>query len=215
MMVCPVLICAAQPQPSKVHSSTSFEPEIAAFEKRDQTSPPPKGAILFVGSSSIRMWNDLETTFLPRQVINRGFGGSEIRDSTFFAERIIVPYQPRMVLLYAGDNDIAAGRTADDVLEDFKQFVGKVRERLPDTKIAFISIKPSPSRWKFVGVIRDANKSIREYIRKQKRMVYINVFDAMLDPDGQPKPELYKEDKLHPTAACYVLWKKIIGPYLK
>jgi len=120
-----------------------------------------------------------------------------------------------MVLLYAGDNDIAAGRTADDVLEDFKQFVLKVRAGLPGVKIAFISIKPSPSRWKLVSVVRDANRKIQDYIHQQKRMVYVNVFDAMLDSDGQPKPEFYKEDKLHPTPACYAVWKKIIGPYLK
>jgi lysophospholipase L1-like esterase len=214
MVVCAIVISDAQRAGSS-HSSAPFESEILAYEKRDLTSQPPRGAFLFIGSSSIRMWNDLETVFLPKPVINRGFGGSEIRDSTFFADRIVVPYQPRMVLLYAGDNDIAAGRTADDVLEDFKQFVGKVRERLPDTKIGFISIKPSPSRWAVVDVVKDANKKIREYMRKQKRMAYIDVFSAMLGPDGQPKPELYKEDKLHPTAECYILWKKIIGSYLK
>ena len=202
-------------QPPAAYSSAPFEPEIAAFEKRDLAAQPPKGAYLFVGSSSIRMWKDLETTFLPKQVINRGFGGSQIRDSTFFANRIIVPYQPKMVLLYAGDNDIAAGRTAAETFDDFKQFVQAVRAQLPNTKIAFISIKPSPSRWKFVSIDREANSLIKGFIRKQKRMDYIDVFTPMIGKDGLPIPEFYKEDKLHPTEACYTLWKGIIGKYLR
>ena len=225
IMTCMAMCIALQPTPivhrpaavvqQQVSSSSRWENEISAYEKQDAAHPPAKGGIVFVGSSSIRLWSNLETAFPRRNVLNRGFGGSEIRDSTFFVNRIITPYQPRMVVLYAGDNDIAAGRTAEQTAADFKEFAETVRAQLPETKIAFISIKPSPSRWKFVDTIRGANRKIKDYIRKQKRMVYINVFDAMLDEDGQPRPELYKADQLHPTEACYALWKQIIGKYLR
>lgn len=215
---CAVLLNAAAASASSLqaspHSSTQWEREISAFEKHDQASPPPKGAVVFVGSSSIRLWKDLGTTFLPKLVLNRGFGGSEIRDSTYFVSRIITPYQPRMVVLYAGDNDIAAGRTANETFNDFKEFAKAVRSQVPEAKIVFISIKPSPLRWKFVSIVEDANTQIKDFIHKQKHMVYIDVFHPMLGKDGQPRPEFYKEDKLHPTEACYALWRKIIGKYL-
>ena len=201
--------------PQTGNPSLQFEPEIAAYEKRDKAEPPPTRAVLFVGSSSFRLWSDLETSFPKTKVINRGFGGSVIKDSTYYADRIVLPYHPRMVVLYAGDNDIAQGRTPEGVCADFVEFANKVRAGLPDVKIAYVSIKPCPLRWKLVDKVRDANSRIKRYIHTQKRMSYINVFDAQLGPDGQPIPELYREDGLHPTKACYQLWTKIIAPYLK
>src|SRR5438093_1816424 len=120
-----------------------FDAEIAAFEARDRTNPPPKNAILFIGSSSIRMWKTLAQDFPEHKVINRGFGGSEISDSVHFADRIVVPYRPTMIVMYAGGNDINAGKNPERVAADFKAFVEKVRTKLPETRIAYISIAPN------------------------------------------------------------------------
>ncbi len=220
-LIAPVLLmlgccaCALQTENYTATRAAIWEPEISAFEKHDIQSPPPASPYLFIGSSSFRFWKDLETTFGPKPVMNRGFGGSEIRDSTHYIDRIVVPYRPRMVTLYAGDNDINSGRSADQVFNDFKQFVEEVRTKLPDVKIGFVSIKPSPSRWKYIETIKDANKRIRNYMRKQKRMVYIDIFTPTLGEDGNPRPEFFKEDKLHPSDAAYMMWRKVVAPYLK
>jgi len=212
-----VLFCLPTPSSAQITAAVSspFEAEIAAFEKRDREKLPEPGGVLFIGSSSFRMWTDLEISFPKVHTINRGFGGSAIPDSTQVIDRIVTPYKPRMVVMYAGDNDIAAGHSADRVAADFFEFASKVRERLPEVKIAFVSIKPSPSRWKLIGTIKAANAKIKSGMRRQKRMVYINVFDAMLNDEGLPRPELYREDGLHPTAECYALWQKIIAPFVR
>ena len=145
-------VCAGQAGPA-----SKWEPKIRAFEESDRERPPPKGAVLFVGSSSIVGW-DLPKYLPDLQVINRGFGGSQIADSTHFAERIIIPYKPRIVVLYAGDNDIAAGKRPERVWADFKAFVAKVHADLPEARIVFIAIKPSIARWKLVEKMRRANR---------------------------------------------------------
>ena len=190
-----------------------WEPEIKAFEASDRTNPPPQGAILFVGSSSIRIWKTLAQDFPGHQVINRGFGGSKIADSTAFADRIIVPYHPSMVALYAGDNDLAAGNTPAQVVADYRAFVRKIRAKLPDATIAFISIKPSPSRWHLHDKMQAANHQIASM--KGNKLIFIDVYSAMLGADGKPRPELFLPDGLHMNAAGYRLWTSIIEPRLK
>ncbi len=192
-----------------------FEPEIVAYEKKDAASAPTPGGVVFVGSSSFRMWKDLETSFPGVNVINRGFGGSELSDSVKYADRIVIPYNPAMVVIYAGDNDIAAGKSPETVCADFVSLATAIRNALPDAKIAFLSIKPSIARWALVDKIKDANRQIKAYARKQKGMTFIDIFPQMLNEEGEPRPELYREDGLHPTAECYRLWQKIIAPYLK
>jgi len=189
-----------------------WEAEIKAFEKSDLTNPPPKGAILFVGSSSIRKWTTLAHDFPGKQVINRGFGGSGIADSTAFAGRIIFPYQPKMIVLYAGDNDLAAGKSSEQVVADYRAFVRKVHHRLPKTRIAFISIKPSPSRWRLKEKIRAVNQQIAGM--KAGWLVFIDVYSSMLDADGRPRADLFLSDGLHPNAKCYQLWASLINPWL-
>jgi lysophospholipase L1-like esterase len=199
-------------------TSTDFdrwEKEIAAFEKADQTNPPPKNAILFIGSSSIRLWKTLTRDFPEEQVFNRGFGGSQIIDSVHFADRIVFPYQPRLIVLYAGGNDINARKSAEQVFNDFKQFVEKVQARLPDTRIAYISIAPNPARWAQVETIKDANQRIEAFTRQNPKLEFINVFSAMLGDNGLPKPDIYVDDKLHMNAKGYAIWKGIVGPHLK
>ncbi|HYE76317.1 MAG TPA: SGNH/GDSL hydrolase family protein, partial [Blastocatellia bacterium] len=156
-----------------------------------------------------------ESTFASYKAINRGFGGSEIKDSTYFANQIVFPYKPRMIVLYAGDNDIASGKTAKQVFDDYRAFVESVRKKLPQTRIAFISIKPSPSRWHLVESVKEANKMIREYSAGNKGLSYIDVFTPMLGVDGKPQPDLFVKDNLHMNEKGYAIWKSVIEPYLK
>jgi lysophospholipase L1-like esterase len=192
-----------------------WEKEMSAFEASDKTHPPPHEAILFVGSSSIRLWTNLTAAFPKHKIINRGFGGSQIADSVAFAGRIILPYKPKMIVLYAGDNDIANGNSPEQVLADFKKLVSAIHGVRPGTTIAFISIKPSPSRWHLVDKQRAANQLIKALCEREKQLSYIDVFTPMLDTNGEPRAELFVEDKLHLNPKGYELWKSVIGPYLK
>jgi lysophospholipase L1-like esterase len=192
-----------------------FEKDIRAFEAADAKQPPSKDAILFVGSSSIRFWTTLKDDFPDLQVINRGFGGSEIADSTRYADRIVIPYHPRQIVMYAGDNDLAKGKSPRQVADDFKAFVQKVRSALPDVPISYICIKPSIQRWKLADKIREADHLIREYAAGEKNIDYIDVFTPMLDEQGMPRKELLREDGLHLNREGYKLWVSLVRPFLR
>jgi lysophospholipase L1-like esterase len=190
-----------------------WEKAIEAFERKDREQPPPKNAIVFVGSSSIRFW-DLTKSFPDLEVINRGFGGSELADSAHYASRIVVPYQPRVVVLYAGDNDIGAGKTPERVFADFKDFVKAVRTPLPRTKIIYLSIKPSILRWKLVDRMRTANSLIEGYCKHGDGLVYLDVGAPLLGPDGKPRAELFRRDGLHLDDKGYAIWTSLLRPLL-
>ncbi|MDA0283507.1 MAG: SGNH/GDSL hydrolase family protein [Planctomycetota bacterium] len=191
-----------------------WEPSIQKFEEQDKDHPQPLKANLFVGSSSIRMWQ-LDKSFPDSNTINRGFGGSEIADSIHFAERIILKHQPKVVLLYAGDNDIAHGKSAERVTEDFQKFVAVVRKRLPDTEIAFIAIKPSIKRWNLASKILEANNAIAVICEKDAKLTYVDIVKPMLGADGKPRPELFLKDGLHLNEQGYQLWASIVRPLLQ
>jgi lysophospholipase L1-like esterase len=201
-------------QTARAADPLRFAAEIAAFESADKTNPPPKDAILFIGSSSIVKWKTLARDFPDHQVINRGFGGSHLSDSVYYFDRIVTPYRPRTIVLFAGSNDINASKTPEDVFEDFKAFANKVRAALPGTRLDYISISTSPSRWKEVEKVKQANQLIRDYISHDDRMAFIDVFPAMLGPDGHPNPDIYVADRLHMNAKGYAIWQTIVGPYL-
>jgi lysophospholipase L1-like esterase len=212
---CCLIICAAAVSAQQTPASPNrWEADIKKFEEADRQNPPAKSAVVFVGSSSIRMWKDLAEDFPDTKVINRGFGGSQLADSTYYADRIVIPYQPRMVVLYAGDNDLAAGKTPQQVFEDYKAFVSRVREKLPNAKIAFISIKPSLARVKLMEQMRATNELIRGYAAAGKNLVFIDVFPPMLNQAGQPRPELFIQDGLHMNREGYDIWRKVVAPYL-
>jgi lysophospholipase L1-like esterase len=206
---------AALDAPCQTNDARPFEAEIRAFEAMDKTNPPARDAILFTGSSSIRKWTTLARDFNTHKVINRGFGGSQISDSTYYADRIVFPYQPRKIVFFSGSNDIAAGKTAEQVFDDFKAFVQKVRGALPKVEIDFISITTSPLRWHQVEQVKKANGLISSWISTQDHLTFINVFPATLAEDGHPKPELFLADRLHMNARGYAIWTSIIEPYLK
>ena len=194
--------------------SAIWEKDIQKFEAADKANPPKSGAIVFIGSSSIEHWKDIANDFPDKRVLNRGFGGSRIADSTYYAGRIILPYKPSMIVFYAGDNDIADGHTAQQVFDDYVAFVARVRTDLPATPIAYISIKPSPSRVKLLPVMTEANGKIRVYAAAHPHLIYIDVASKMLDAGGQPRAELFVEDRLHMNRAGYDLWRGIIAPFL-
>ncbi len=196
-------------------TTNRWDKDIAAFEAQDRTNPPPKGAILFIGSSSIRLWKTLAEDLPEHKVINRGFGGSEIADSVRFVDRIVVPYQPKRIVMYAGGNDINGGKTPERVASDFKAFVSKVQAKLPETKISYISIAGNPARWAQVERVKEANKLIREFTTTDKRLNFIDVFPHMLGKDGMPLPDIFVDDRLHMNEKGYAIWKRVVGAALK
>jgi len=193
-----------------------WEKSIASFEAADGKAPPPQNALLFIGSSSIVGWKTLATDFPNHASINRGFGGSELADSVRYAPRIVWPYKPCMVLLYAGDNDLAAGKTPQKVESDWIEFVRVAREKLPDTPIAFIAIKPSPSRVKLMPKALETNTRIKSWIaaHPDDKVLYIDIWNPMLNADGQPRAELFGKDMLHMNREGYKLWTQIVAPFL-
>jgi lysophospholipase L1-like esterase len=195
------------------HDSSQWEAAIARFEQQDNKEAPPAQAVLFVGSSSIRMW-DLPKFFPDDEVINRGFGGSQMADVVSFAERIVIKYHPRLVVVYSGDNDIAAGKSAEDVHTDFCDLVEKIHEALPDTRIICISVKPSTARWRFREVMQDTNRLIAETCAHDERLKFIDVWPEMLGEDGQPRRELFLDDGLHMNHAGYVIWADLVRSHL-
>ncbi len=200
---------ADEPDPRVTH----WEPAIAAFETADTRTPPPKGANLFVGSSSIRLWN-LDEYFPEHLVVNRGFGGSHVSDSLHFADRLILPHAPRVVLVYAGDNDIAARKTPERVANDYRLLVEKIHAALPGSRIVYICIKPSLARWKLVDEIREANRQIKAFTASDERLDYADIFSPMLGNDGQPREELFVDDGLHLNPEGYRVWAEVLRPLL-
>jgi lysophospholipase L1-like esterase len=186
-----------------------------AFDAADRENPPHPGGVVFVGSSSIRLWDGLETQFdkLPI-VVKRGFGGSRLSDCTEHLRRLVLAYRPRTVVLYAGENDLAEGATPQQVAESFTRFFEGVRTAQPETHIAYVSIKPSPLRLSLMPDIREANTLIRDRIAGLPNAQFIDVHALMLDGDGHPRPELYREDRLHLNADGYALWRREIAARL-
>lgn len=212
---------APQPAPARQDetavdppSSPDWTADMARFDAEDATTPPPKDAFVFTGSSSVRMWESLAADFPGKPVLNRGFGGSQVRDSVHYAEQVAIRYRPRMILVYAGDNDINAGRSPQQVLHDFRAFVARIRRDLPDTPIGFLAIKPSPSRAEQLPRQQEANALVKAEAARLHQVEFIDVATPMLGSDGQPRPELFIEDRLHMNAAGYALWRGIVAPYL-
>jgi len=203
---------SAPPKPQNPHGI--WEKDIRAFELADQKNPPAKGGVLFIGSSVIGRWDTLQQDFPGDNVINRGFGGSQIGDSAYFADRIAIPYQPRLIIFYAGSNDIVANRSPEQLLLDYQSFVQQIHAALPQTKIAYVSVVGSPARWSKIDVIKKANALIENYSEQNSYLQFINVFPLMMDATGTPRPELFIEDHLHQTPAGYAVWRQAIAPVL-
>jgi lysophospholipase L1-like esterase len=208
-----VALLWAAPTFAQEPTTDRWEQDIAAFEAADRLALPPKGEVVFVGSSTIRLW-DLAKWFPDLKTINRGFGGSEMEDATRHANRIVVPYQPRLVVVYAGDNDIGAGTTSEQVVVDFERFVRVVQATLPQTRIVYVGIKPSLLRWTQIDRMRAANAMIRAYCERDDRLAFVDVDQAMLGWDEKPRKELYVSDGLHLTPEGYQILTMLLRPFL-
>ena len=193
-----------------------WEPTIRKFEDADKLSPPPRNGIVFIGASSIVRWN-LPESFpeLGPRAINRGFGGSMAADSTRYADRIVIPYKPQTVVFYAGDNDIEANRTPEQIAGDFVAFEKKVHAALPATEIVFISIKPSIRRWAWIEQIKSANALVQKYCAANSHLAFVDIVPQMIGPDGKPRKEMLLDDGLHMTPAGYKVWNEALRPLLR
>ncbi len=203
------------PSPAMHPAASKWQGSMAAFANADREHPPAPDGVLFVGSSTIRLWSSLAQDFrqLP-VVINRGFGGSTMADCDYFARELVTRYRPRQVLVYAGDNDLAEGRTPAQVLENFVNFVKVVRSELPSARIAYISIKPSPARAALLPRVREANQLLASYVRNLENGDYIDIFTPMMNASGGPRAELYGADLLHMNEKGYAVWQSVIAGHL-
>ena len=208
-----VLLTSALWADEKPQGPERWEADIQKFEAEDARVRRRANPTLFIGSSSIRRW-DLNQSFPGANMINRGFGGSEIADSIHFADRIVFPYAPVKIVLYAGDNDISRGKTAAQVVKDFGTFVKRVHAKFPKTEIIFIAIKPSLKRWGLVTQMREANQQIKTLCDQHDLLVFADIDTPMIGDDGKPQPKLFVKDGLHLSPAGYALWKKVLSPHL-
>lgn len=206
-----LFILLALPTAHAQQNDPPFWKEIQAFKQQDSQQMPPRDAILFVGSSSIKLWNNLQEMFPKHTVINRGFGGSNLLDLQRYLNDIVLPYQPKQIVIYSGENDIAGGNVqAPEVLERFQDVFQSIRQELPQVPVVFVSIKPSPSRLKYKPIIEEANLLIKDYLQTQPKTKYVDVYKPMLQPNGKPKPEIFTQDSLHMNQQGYQIWRKKI-----
>lgn len=196
-------------------ASSRWQAELAAFERLDQSQRPQPDGVVFVGSSSIRLWEDLEKAFdrFPT-VVKRGFGGSTIAECADNVGRLVSAYRPRIVVVYAGENDLAEGATAEEVAAQARAFIQRVRADQPAAHIAFVSIKPSPLRAELLPVVRETNQRIRALLASVPNAQFIDVHTPMLDAEGRARAELFGPDRLHMNAAGYALWRREINARL-
>ena len=193
-----------------------FYNEIQQFKKDDSTSVPPNDAILFVGSSTFRKWTDIQAAFRDYKIINHGFGGSTLPDVIRYAYDIIVPYKPKQVVIYCGDNDLASADSISTltVANRFKALFFTIRAELPNINITYVSKKPSPSREKLLFKMKQINKIVKRFLEQKTNTAFVDVFTPMLLPNGKIMPDIFLEDKLHMNAKGYAIWQKAIKPYL-
>ncbi|MGI8604991.1 MAG: GDSL-type esterase/lipase family protein [Verrucomicrobiales bacterium] len=207
-----VALCAS----AAAEPADKWEAEIAQLEARDRAHPPRIGGTVFAGSSSIRLW-DLKKSFPDLDAVNVGFGGSTIADCTRYAPRLILPWKPNRIVFYSGDNDLFSGLAPEKVAADFKTFAATIHAALPACRIVVIGIKPSQSRWKLWPKAIEANRLIRAHCEadEKKRLHFVDIAPTLLGPDGHPRPELFRDDRLHLNDAGYEAWTKALEPILR
>ena len=196
--------------------SQPFINEIKAFRRADSISMPPQNAILLIGSSSFTNWKDVAKYFPEHTIINRGFGGSSLPHMTMYAEDIIFKYNPKQIIIYCGENDLTGSPsiTADTIFNRVKKLHQLIRSRYKKVPIAYISMKPSPSREKYLETMQKGNALIKAFMEQQKRSSYIDVYSSMLDANGKILTHIFLSDKLHMNAEGYKIWQGVIAPYL-
>jgi lysophospholipase L1-like esterase len=195
----------------------AFWNDVQSFKRQDSVHFPGANKILFIGSSSFTNWKDVQDYFPSYAVINRGFGGSTLIDQIRYIEDVIYPYKPKQILIYCGENDLASSDTvtAKMVYNRFVQLFNLIRKKQPNVPIAYISMKPSPSRQLLLAKMREGNAMILRFLKTKKQTAYIDVYKDMIDDEGKPRQELFLGDNLHMNKSGYAIWKKVIEPYLK
>jgi len=205
----PMFVFADAPDPDPLRFKAAFE----KFEAADKADPPAPGKVLFLGSSTIRLWK-LEEFFPGLDALNRGFGGSHISDSVAMFDKVILPYKPSVIVFYAGDNDIAGSKPAAQVRDDFKELLEKIRAVFPECKVIVIGIKPSVQRWAMWDDQKKANRYMKEVLDKDPHGAFVDFADTILGADGKPKPEMFIKDGLHINDGTYKIWAERLAPLL-
>jgi lysophospholipase L1-like esterase len=200
-----------------IQQTAPFAKEIAQFKAEDRKNPPAPNQILFIGSSSFTRWTDVQSYFPQHRILNRAFGGSTLLDEIRYVNDVVFPYQPKQIVIYCGENDFASDNSlaAYKVSDRFITLFRMIRSRLPKVPIVYVSMKPSPSRWFLRSKFIAANRWIEQYLQHQRDTAYVNVWDAMLNDQGRPKPEIYVSDRLHMNEKGYRIWQPLIEPELK
>lgn len=210
-----ILLILIQQTVISAQDKPKFWDDVQTIKKYDQMYMPPANPILFIGSSSIRKWDDLERTFANYVVMNRGIGGAITNDITYYANDIVFPYHPRQIVIYVGENDAPDEKTtADSILNRTKHLMTVLRTQLPDVPVVYLAMKPSPSRVKYQNKVKAANDLIRAYLKTEKNTTFIDIYTLMLTPDGKLRPELFVEDMLHMNKDGYLIWRNAVEPYL-
>lgn len=210
------LAARAQAAPSTASAATPnhFEKNVAGYEAQDKKSPPPKNAILLAGDSQFYRWSTVKDDLKGYTVINRGIDSLQMSDLLFFTDRLVLAYKPRLIVLHIGGNDVHNKRKPADILADYQSFVTKVRTALPDVPIIFSSLTPGPARWDEAPQRIETNKLIQDYCAKQKNMPFLDLWSAMLTPDGKPREDIWVQDRIHPNHEGYLVRVKLMLPLL-
>ncbi|OWK73762.1 G-D-S-L family lipolytic protein [Flavobacteriaceae bacterium JJC] len=195
----------------------AFWDDIQHFKQLNKENPPPKNAVLLVGSSSFTMWKDVDAYFPEKVIVNRGFGGSSLYDLNFYSEELLKPYSPKQIIIYCGENDFAGNEKLKprEVFNRFKHFYAEIRKYYPEVPVAYVSIKLSPSRENLWPKFIETNSLIRKFMQRKENAEYIDITKAMTGPDGKIRKDLFLEDMLHMKPEGYQIWKKVMEPYLK
>jgi lysophospholipase L1-like esterase len=213
--VCLILLIIIQQTLLSAQNKPGFWDDVQTIKKYDQMYTPPANPILFIGSSSIRKWDNLERTFADYIVMNRGIGGAITDDITYYVNDIVFPYHPRQIVIYVGENDAPDEKaTADSILNRTKHLLAVLRTQLPDVPVIYLAMKPSPSRVKYQEKVKAANNLIRAYLKTEKNTTFIDIYSLMLTPEGKLRPELFVEDMLHMNKEGYKIWRTAVEPYL-
>ncbi len=199
--------------PSELDRIQRWESAIVGYEKQDVDKPTVPGGVVFVGSSSIRLWR-VHESFPGVNVLNRGFGGSHLADTVYYLDRLVLKHRPQVVVAYAGDNDLASMKTPEQLASDFVALAKKLHAAMPEARLVYIGVKPSPARWGLIDQQRTANRLIAERARSYSFVTFVDVEKPMLGPDGKPRAELFVRDKLHMSVAGYRIWTDLVSPLL-
>ena len=214
--LCAAAAPAQQAAPQKASDSPArFASAIEAFLQSDRTAPPPQQSILFIGSSIFRLWKNLTTQMAPLPVFNRAFGGSRTADVLHYMDEIVLPYQPKVIVYYCGSNDVNPGLPAAGIAGNFRKFVERVHDKLPETRVIYVAIQRAPEKRKHWDVVDEANTLAKEYCGRDRRLTFVDLNPALFGADGDPRLDLYLADKLHFHEPAYVEFTKLLRPVLE